>query len=117
MLRQWQLAFNRGKKGMPPFAAAIMLSYAYISYTHYARGLEWRGFAAAAALTISIVPFTFAFIMGNIKQIEAAIATKDPKTTGNEEAKGLLRTWGKLNLTRAMLPLAGAAAAAWNLLA
>jgi hypothetical protein len=118
MLQQWHLAYNRGKACMPPFAGAIALSYFYLSYAHHARHLEWRGFATAGALTVGIVPFTLLFIMGNIRKLEAAMADKDAKTSAaDQEARSLLTTWSRMNLARAMLPLAGTVAAVWNLLA
>lgn len=136
MLQQWHLAYNRGKAYMPPFAGAIALSYFWLSYAHRARQLEWRGFAAAGALTVGIVPFTLLLIMGNIRQLEAAMVAVeggggdddvdvdvDAKTAAaaaaaaDREARGLLTTWSRLNLARAMLPLVGTVAAVWNLLA
>ncbi|KAI0137481.1 hypothetical protein BJ170DRAFT_678326 [Xylariales sp. AK1849] len=112
LLQQWQLAFTRGKTYMPPVAVAITASYCYVAYTHWKQDLEWRGFAAAGALTVGIVPFTLFFIRGNIGQIQDAMLRKG----SIEEARALLTTWGALNLARAMLPLVGSAAALWNLL-
>ncbi|KAI1845381.1 hypothetical protein JX266_008476 [Neoarthrinium moseri] len=115
MLQVWQLAFNRGKSYMPPAAAAITASYLYVSWTHAARGLEWRGFAVAAALTLGIVPFTFLFIRDTIVELEG-MGRKEGHGVAEAVVRATLSRWGALNLARSCLPLLGTAAAIWNLL-
>ncbi|KAH6656482.1 hypothetical protein BKA67DRAFT_531752 [Truncatella angustata] len=120
MLEQWHIAFNLGKAFMPPFAAAIAASYTAVAYTCFTRSLEWRGFAAAGALTIGIVPFTILFILETVGELEGMIARGRQTALKDDEDSEKVRTalgrWSRLNLARAVLPLAGTGSAVWNLL-
>lgn len=106
---------------MPPAAIAITASYLSVAYTCFSRGLEWRGFAGAGALTVGIVPFTLIFIMGHIKQLERMMAEgkadKLRDAEGLEETRTALSRWSRWNFARAMLPLLGSALGVWNFLA
>lgn len=104
---------------MPPAAALITASYLSVAYKYFSRGLEWRGFAGAGALTAGIVPFTLLFILGNIGQLEGMMAEgkvgKLQDGEGLEKTRTLLSKWSRLNFARAMLPLTGSGLAIWNL--
>ncbi|ETS79435.1 hypothetical protein PFICI_09288 [Pestalotiopsis fici W106-1] len=135
LLQQWHLAYNLGKSYMPPAAGAIAASYLGVAWTvakhpaQYGGGSgEWRGFAAAAALMVGIVPFTLLFIMRTIRELEGLMIAGDAKDTDSntresdrdevqamEEARRLLTRWSRLNFARAMLPLIGTGFAVWNL--
>lgn len=144
LLQQWHLAYDLGKSVMPPAAGAIAASYLGVAWAvansqqHLQGGSssssEWRGFAAAAALMVGIVPFTLLFVMRTIRELETLMIvggdganSKSADTTRHgeseedreqallEEARSLLRRWSRLNLMRAMLPLVGTGFAVWNL--
>ncbi|KAF3025654.1 hypothetical protein E8E14_013551 [Neopestalotiopsis sp. 37M] len=142
LLQQWHLAYDLGKSVMPPAAGAIAASYLGVawavanSHQHHqgSSGSEWRGFAAAAALMVGIVPFTLLFVMRTIRELEALMIVGGDGANGKstdatrhgeseedreqallEEARSLLRRWSRLNLVRAMLPLVGTGFAVWNL--
>ncbi|KAF7521197.1 hypothetical protein G7054_g12514 [Neopestalotiopsis clavispora] len=139
LLQQWHLAYELGKSVMPPAAGAIAASYLGVAWAvaksqHHQGSSEWRGFAAAAALMVGIVPFTLLFVMRTIRELEALMIvggdganSKSTDTTRHgeseedrelallEEARSLLRRWSRLNLVRAMLPLVGTGFAVWNL--
>ncbi|KAK6189282.1 ATP-dependent RNA helicase [Pestalotiopsis sp. IQ-011] len=112
LLQQWHLAYTLGKSYMPPAAGAIAASYLGAAY--YSPS-EWRGFAAAAALTVGIVPFTLLLIMPTVRALEGMLGDgRDGKEAG-EEARRVMRTWSRWNFARAMLPLVGTGFAVWNL--
>lgn len=113
-LRQWQLAYHAGARTMPRVAALTALGHAVVAWQQAARGAEWRGLAAAAALTVAIVPFTFVFIMPTNNALEREIA-REAKTMSQATAVGLLQKWARWNMLRSVLPVVGAAFAVWNL--
>ena len=115
-LRQWQLAYHAGARTMPRAAALTALGHAVVAWQQAAGGAEWRGLAAAAVLTLAIVPFTFAFIMPTNNALEREIAS-EIKTMPPATAVALLQKWARWNLFRSLLPLVGAACAVWNLVA
>lgn len=113
-LRQWQTAYHAGHRTMPRVAALTALGHAVVAWQQAGRGGEWRGLAAAAVLTLAIVPFTFAFIMPTNNALEREIA-RETKTLSRAAAVALLQKWARWNLLRSVLPLAGAACAVWNI--
>lgn len=113
-LRQWQLVYDKGHQVMPRVAALTALGHAVVAWQQATRGAEWRGLAAAGALTLGIVPFTFAFIMPTNNALEREMA-RDTKAMSHATTTALLQKWSRWNLLRSMLLLAGAACAVWNL--
>ncbi|KAK8086497.1 hypothetical protein PG994_001471 [Apiospora phragmitis] len=108
LLHQWHSMYRRGAV-MPALAGATTLGYWAVAYSCYRRCLslsplglelgvsssapEWRGFAAAGALTLAIVPFTFAAMMPTIHTLEAAMDGAEggerKKTMGRGTAEAL----------------------------
>ena len=113
---QWQAIFDRGKVAAPGIALLSLLSYAYLAYSHYQEGREWKGFATAALLTIGIVPFTL-IAMAPTNNTLIGVASGAVTSVGDEAARQLVEKWGGLNLTRSLLPLAGSVVGLWSLLA
>lgn len=108
LAEQWAGIYNRGKVLGPQVAVLSLLGYGFLAYQ---RGVVearpgWGNFVGAAALTLSIVPFTEIF-MGATNQ--ALLTTADGTSVLGEAAvKELLVRWKDLNLVRALFPLAGA---------
>lgn len=103
----WQVLFNRGFALMPKFAGTTAIAYLYAAYTAHQQGRNWKGLAASAALTVSIVPFTIIFMSStNDLLFKASAGTFD---ASQEDVATLIGRWGVLNLVRSLLPLAGAA--------
>jgi hypothetical protein len=93
---------------MPKFAVTTTAAYLYAAYTAQNQGRSWKGLAAGAALTVSIVPFTILFMKStNELLVKAAAGTLE---ASQEDVAKLIGRWGVLNLVRSLLPLAGAAA-------
>lgn len=102
----WHGMFTRGMNLMPKVAVAVALSYGYAAYDTRSRGGEWTGYLAAAGLVVSIVPFTLLFMSPtNSALIESA---KGSSALAQTQVSDLIAKWGVLNLTRSLLPLAGA---------
>ncbi|KAI0162975.1 hypothetical protein BJ166DRAFT_525022 [Pestalotiopsis sp. NC0098] len=112
LLHQWHLAYTLGKSYMPPAAGAIAASYLGAAY--YSPN-EWRGFAAAAALTVGIVPFTLLLIMPTVRALEGMLGDGRDGKEADAEAREVMQSWSRWNFARAMLPLVGTGFAVWNL--
>ena len=95
---------------MPKVAITVALSYAYAAYTARNRGgRTWGGYAGAAGLVVSIVPFTIALMSPtNDTLTQAANASTVISSEGIVDE--LVVRWGTLNLARSVLPLVGALA-------
>lgn len=120
LAQQWQGLFARGKVLGPQLAVASLLGYGYLAYQRKtATGPDrqgWAGYVAAAALAISIVPFTIVFMNPtNIALQNVAFGTD--KTTSETAVRELLVKWKGLNLVRSFFPLAGAILGFWTLVA
>ncbi|KAI2787401.1 hypothetical protein POX_f07765 [Penicillium oxalicum] len=114
LAKQWRNMYAKGKAQNPPIAVAVAAAFVYLAWSapsgkpvssHAA--LSRSGlFSAAAAMTLGIVPFTFAAMAGtnNSLQRQAQSAVETSQT----ETMGLLERWSTLNLIRGCFPLAGA---------
>ncbi len=98
--------FNRGMSLMPKVAITTALSYLYAAYDTRNEGGSWKGYVASAALVVSIVPFTL-LAMNPTNQSLISVA-KGASALEAASVSELIHKWGRLNLTRSILPLAGA---------
>lgn len=129
ILHQWHAMYKQGAAIMPVLSGTTTLGYWVVAY--YRRSLssplsassgEWRGFAAAGALTLAILPFTLVAMFPTIRTLEAAmdgaVGEKGQRKNvmSRETVEALLRKWTRLNVVRSLIPLVGAACAVWNLL-
>lgn len=123
LIRQWHGIYKRGAATMPALGASTTLGYWFVAYQMMGSS-EWRGFAAAGALTLAIVPFTLVVMMPTIRELETEIAgeggsaAKDNKKISRSRGtvEALLWKWTRLNVVRSLMPLLGTACAVWNLL-
>ena len=105
--RAWRVLFLRGASVMPPLAIIVSLSFSYAAYdTHRQQGAHWKGFAAAAALVVSIVPFTL-LTMAHTNAVLMDAAAGTGKVTA-QTLGAMLDKWSFLNYLRSVLPLAAA---------
>lgn len=117
LLTSWRHTLDNGVKVCPPFAVAAAITHvlnAYINRNSTSDGAKYS--VAAAASTIAIVPFTMMLMAPTneelFKREKAAFGT----ATGVEPSSlGLVNKWGRLNLTRALLPAVGALVACFAL--
>ncbi|KAL4957066.1 hypothetical protein BDW69DRAFT_157112 [Aspergillus filifer] len=117
--KQWQTMYNAGKAQNPPIALLTASAFAYLAWTAHSgtsaaldvlspRNATWL-YAAAAAATVGIVPWTLATMRG----VNSALAGVAEGVGANGEKKGdevyeLLGRWRVLNGIRGVLPLVGA---------
>lgn len=111
----WAEFFARGVSIMPKVAVISAAAYLYAAYNARQRGAAaaaaspaWKGFAAAAALAVAIVPYTQLFMSGTNALLHAA--ARGTGAAGADEVRILVGRWAALNLGRSLLPLAGAVA-------
>jgi len=132
LARQWRHSFNTGKHIAPPIALLSSTAYAYLAYL-FRRATpvqepELRTsnlYILAAALALSLVPYTLVVMMPTNQRLlvraaqaddEAATPVekeRDMATTGvpakaeeDAEVCGLLEKWSRMNVVRGCLPLA-----------
>ncbi|KZV71141.1 hypothetical protein PENSPDRAFT_650895 [Peniophora sp. CONT] len=123
-LRAFERLYNRGKASAPPLAtlAAASFSYAalrasnvpFINNGSFAAAHRTLLFGTAAALTVGIMPYTFAVMMRGIKiLIKAGKNEVEAEKFGKDKAVEGVAVWGTQNYIRAMLPLVGCALGTW----
>jgi hypothetical protein len=122
----WLTLFNRGKDMMPKFAAFFALCYGYAAYdaassnrsnrsNRSAAGFtetqqRWKGYLVAAALTMSIAPFTLVVMRSANADMFRAVAEGEPLGWAR------MARWSRLNVVRSLLPLAATAVGFWTFL-
>ncbi|RDW81574.1 DUF1772 domain-containing protein [Aspergillus mulundensis] len=118
LAKQWSELYARGKAQNPPIAAITAAAFAYLAWTaHSGKSaaldvLAPRNavalYSAAAALTVGIVPWTFAAMKGtNDKLHERASEVYAVTEKTGQEVGELLSRWKVLNAVRGLFPLVG----------
>lgn len=101
---------------MPGIAVVSLAAYAYAAYHRSRRHLDWTRYAAAGALTLSIVPFTLALMHPtNQSLLQIAGGGATAAVVNDESVRALITTWAGLNLVRSLLPLGGGVVGLWAL--
>ena len=107
--------YEAGKTQNPPVASITASSFAYVAWsTRQSPSLfvsaRYGGagmYAAAAVLTLSIVPYTFATMAGTNDKLLGLAESKGDLSTSRAEVESLISRWIQLNWVRSLLPLAG----------
>ncbi|OJI97964.1 hypothetical protein ASPVEDRAFT_24878 [Aspergillus versicolor CBS 583.65] len=124
IVKQWRDMYEAGHAQNPPIAILAASSFAFLAWSVHrdvaVGALAPRNastlYALAAALTVGIVPWTFATMMGTNRLLleragNAAWAPSGEKGEEEErEVTGALARWRTLNGVRALLPLLGVVA-------
>ncbi|KAJ5082796.1 hypothetical protein N7532_011839 [Penicillium argentinense] len=122
---QWLDLYDRGHKIFPSITAFASIANIYVFWELRNTQTRASRYLLAASVAMSIVPWTFLTMVKTNDQLDAhalhADATRaDTRdvTAGSREKSNqtvkygeilrLLKKWAKLNLARAMFPLAGA---------
>jgi len=106
---QWKHVYDTGKRFFPFLGLQTSALYLYLAVNEPVNAS--RLYLLAAVSTISMVPYTFAVMMGNIKKIEAEVKEDDAEDTvrlRNEIVK-----WGKLNYGRSVMGIVGFVLGTW----
>lgn len=121
MLRQWVNSYNLTRVIFPALGSLSGLSYLFLSYHHHhssAAAAKARAYLGAGLLCLSVMPYTWAFIiptnrkilrkaeeMGPLKAVEGVeVEEQGVGPRGEESAKWLVDHWGMLNLPRGIVP-------------
>ncbi|PVI02102.1 hypothetical protein DM02DRAFT_653856 [Periconia macrospinosa] len=109
LLRQWHFVFNSGHKLGPKLAVTSGLIYWSAAWAARERGKTLALYASSGVLTMSMIPFTWLFILrvnsGIFLEIEK---DRSGGPTDLAHAQNLVRRWRKLNIARTLFPIVGA---------
>ena len=109
LFHQWVRMYHYGHQVLPTMAVGTFLLYSYISAKKHSANESWGTFALAGVTTLSILPFTWIFMVptnNELFRLEGA-SKAEPFVKGIVEAKELVVKWSWLHFTRSLLPLAG----------
>ncbi|KAH8585385.1 hypothetical protein B0O99DRAFT_587453 [Bisporella sp. PMI_857] len=110
LLRQWHFVYNSGHKMGPSMAVISGLAYWSAAWASREQGRTVSLYAYSGAVTMSMVPFTWLFILPTNNAIFAEIAKdRAGKPTNLAHAQGLVGRWRTLNIVRTLFPILGAA--------
>jgi Domain of unknown function (DUF1772) len=105
---QWQHVYNTGKRFFPSLSVGTSALYLYLAYNiPDARPL----YLLSACCTMSIVPYTLAVMMPNIRKIQAEIKEEDAQEM--PRLRDDIKTWTRLHYGRAVMQGVAFLAGAW----
>ena len=112
LFHQWVRMYHYGHQVLPTLAVATFLLYGYAAVSKRAASRPWGIFAAAGVTTLSMLPFTWVFMVPTNNTLfrldgeSKAAAAAAVASWG--EAQELVTRWSWLHLVRSLFPLAGA---------
>ncbi|KAM0430895.1 hypothetical protein ACHAPT_005528 [Fusarium lateritium] len=106
--------YTRGAVTLVPLAIISASSSAFAAYLVPSQRTLW---AAAAAATISQIPWTGLVMMATNNRLNAVAASKaEQEKISKEEVVALLQRWRWMNIVRGSLALVGGLTAVWAVL-
>lgn len=110
LFHQWVRMYHYGHQVLPTMAVGTFLLYTYTSIKKRSAKKSWAVFTLAGVTTLSILPFTWIFMVPTNNELFRleAVSKAEPLVKGIGEAKELVVKWGWLHFTRSLLPLIGA---------
>lgn len=112
LLNHWKFVYTSGHKQGPTISIAAGLAYWFAAgwSLRSGRGEDtWIPYTAAGAITMSMIPYTWAMILPTNNALFANIkAETEGKATSLQANRELVKRWRLLNLSRVAFPLAGA---------
>ncbi|EDR02484.1 uncharacterized protein LACBIDRAFT_309543 [Laccaria bicolor S238N-H82] len=106
---QWQHVYDTGKRFFPLLIVGTSALYLYLAYNVPAEARPL--YLLAACCGVSIVPYTLAVMMPNIKRIQGEIKEED--TQVGLRLRDDIKTWSRMNCGRAVLLGVAFLAGAW----
>lgn len=109
LFHQWVRLYHYGHQALPTMAVGTFLLYIYTSIKKRRARKSWGLFALAGVTTLSILPFTWIFMVPTNNELFRleVVSKAEPLVKGIVEAKELVVKWSWLHLTRSMFPLVG----------
>ena len=110
LFHQWARMYHYGHQVLPTMAVGTFLLYSYASLKKRSAKKRWGVFALAGLTTMSMLPFTWIFMVPTNNELFRleAVSKAEPLAKGIVEAKELVVKWSWLHFTRSLLPLTGA---------
>lgn len=110
LFHQWARMYHYGHQVLPTLAVGTFLLYSYTSVKKRRTKQSWATFALAGITTLSMVPFTWIFMVPTNNELFRLerVSKAEPMVKGIAEAKELVVKWSWLHLTRSLFPLMGA---------
>jgi len=111
LYHQFIRTYNYGHRVMPAMAVATCTLYGFAAYRRRMMSKSWQALLLAAAVTITMVPFTWIFMVPTNNTLFRLRAESEALSAyGGDlgEAQVLLGKWSWLHLVRSCFPLAGA---------
>lgn len=111
MLTQWVRLYHYGHLLLPSMAVSTSLIYGYTITSKQASGKPWITYAMAAAVTVSIIPFTLLVMAptnNTLFRLDDEIGIKEVVAT-LDDVRDLVTRWGRMHFIRSCFPLIGAA--------
>ncbi|KAH7348571.1 hypothetical protein BKA65DRAFT_594371 [Rhexocercosporidium sp. MPI-PUGE-AT-0058] len=115
---QWRHTYELGKAQNRPISAVIASSFAYLAFKSRTGGPRnvVAMYGLAALLTVGIAPFTV-LVMRGVNESLIGLSEGDGKDReGEDEVRGLLERWARLNGVRSLLPFVGGVVGAFAVL-
>ena len=109
LYHEWARMYHYGHQILPGLAITTLMLYSYAALRNRAKKRPWAAYALAGVVTVSMIPFTWIFMVATndtLFRLEAEGATSVAE--GIEKAQELVKLWGWLHLARCLFPLAGA---------
>jgi hypothetical protein len=102
---QWARMYHYGHHILPAMAVGTGALHGYTSFSKARSNLPWGLFALAGATTVSIAPFTWAFMLAtNNKLFELGAKSREVELV---QVRELVTKWNWLHFGRSLLPLIG----------
>ena len=109
IVHQWVRVYHYGHMFYPFLAVTTCLLYGYLAYVKHAARKPWRVFAVAGVTTLSMVPYTWIFMVPTNNALFRSHALSQAGQVASwGETQELLIRWNGLHCARSLLPLAGA---------
>ena len=109
ILHNWSRIYFSGHRKGPGISMATALLHSYAAWSKYSAGESWRICAIAGVATVTMIPYTWLFMIStNNLLFGAEMRSKNGNAGSLVEAKTLVKKWNRLNAVRALFPLTGA---------
>ena len=106
---QWTRMYHYGHLILPGMAVTTLALYVYAAFSRRTTKQPWIVYALAGIITISMVPFTWIFMVPtNNTLFRLEVENRAASLSSIDYAQDLVRHWSWLHLLRSFFPLTGA---------